>query len=68
MEEKKKYGPNGKEQNKTPGKERKLGQINNLSDTEWKTVVIKMCKELSEYGNNMKEEMKVPLSDIKNHQ
>ena len=27
--------------------------------------VIRMCKELSEYGNNKKEEMKVTLREIK---
>ena len=53
-----------KEQNKTPGKELNLRQITNLSDAEYKTLVIRMCKKLSEYGNNIKEEMKITLSEI----
>ena len=37
----------------------------NLSDAEFKTLVIRIFKELIEYGNNIKEEMKVTLSQIK---
>ena len=37
--------------------------MTNLSDAEFKTVVIRMLRELS--GNNIKEEMKVTLSEIK---
>ena len=40
-------------------------EIANLSDAEFKTLVIRMLKELIEYGNNIKEEMKVTLSEIK---
>ena len=40
-------------------------EITNLSDAELKTLVIRMLKELIEYGNNIKEEMKVTLSEIK---
>ena len=40
-------------------------QISNLSDTEFKTLVIRMLKELIEYSNHIKEEMKVTLSEIK---
>ena len=36
-------------------------EIANLSDAEFKTLVIKMLKELIESGNNIKEEMKVTL-------
>ena len=53
------------EQNKTPEKELNETEITNLSDAEFKTWVIKMLKELVEYDNNIKEEMKVTLSEIK---
>ena len=40
-------------------------EIANLSYAELKTLVIRMLKELTEYGNNIKEEMKVTVSEIK---
>ena len=40
-------------------------EVANLSDAEFKILVIRMFKELIEYGNNIKEEMKVILSKIK---
>ena len=40
-------------------------EIANLSDVEYKTLVIRMLRELIEYGKNIKEEMKVTLSEIK---
>ena len=40
-------------------------EIANLSDAEFKTLVIRM---LIEYGNNIKEEMQVTLSGMKNPQ
>ena len=50
-------------------------EIANLSDAEFKTLVIRMLREFLEYGNKVKktkEEMKVTLSEIKknigNHQ
>ena len=54
-----------KEQNKTPEKERNETEIANLSDAEFKTLVIKMLRELTEYDNNIKKQMKVTLSKIK---
>ena len=54
-----------KEQNKTPEKELNKMEITNLSDAEFKTLVTRMLKELTEYGNDIKEEMKATLSDIK---
>ena len=54
-----------KEQNKTPEKELNEMEIANLSDAEFKTLVIRMLKELTDYGNNIKEGMKVTLSEIK---
>ena len=43
-------------------------EIANLSDTEFKTLVIRMLSELTEYNNSIKKtraEMKVTLSEIK---
>ena len=57
-----------KEQNKTPKKEKNETEITNLSDAEFKTPVIRMLKELTGYGNNIKktqEDMKFTLSEIK---
>ena len=52
-------------ENKTPEKEPNKTEIINLSDAEFKTLVIRMLRELTEYGKNRKEEMKVTLSEIK---
>ena len=41
-------------------------KIANLSDAEFKTMVVRMFTELIEYGNNIKEEMKFTLSKTKN--
>ena len=54
-----------KEQNKTPEKELSKTERANLSDAEFKTLVIRMLRELLEYGNSIKEEMKVTLNEIK---
>ena len=48
-----------------PEKELNKTEINNLSDAEFKTLVIRVLKELIRYGNNIKEEMKVTLNEIK---
>ena len=40
-------------------------EIANLSDAEFKTLVIRVLKVLAEYSNNIKEEMKFILSKIK---
>ena len=57
-----------KEQNKTPEKELNKTEVANLSDAEFKMMVIGMFRELTEYGKNIREEMKVTLSEIrKNH-
>ena len=45
-----------KEQNKTPEKELNKMEISNLSDAEFKTLVIMMLKELSEDLNNNKKD------------
>ena len=57
-----------KEQNKTPEKELNKVEISNLSDAEFKTLVIRMLKELIGYLNNIKKtqaEMKFTLNEIK---
>ena len=48
-----------KEQDKTPDKELNETETANLSDEEFKTLVIRMLRELIEYGKNIREEMKV---------
>ena len=47
-----------KEQNKTPEKRLCETQRANLVDAEFKTLVIRMLRELSDYGNNLQEEVK----------
>ena len=42
-----------KGQIKTPGKELNKMEISNLSDAEFKTLVVRMFKELSENFNNL---------------
>ena len=57
-----------KEQNKTPEKELSKTEIANLSDTEFKALVIRLLKELTGYCNSIKKsqaEMKVTLSEMK---
>ena len=59
-----------KEQIKTPEKELNKMEINNLSDAEFKTLVIRMLKELSEDLNSIKKiqsELKDTLTEIKNN-
>ena len=53
-----------KEQIKTPEKELDEMEIANLTDIEFKPLVIRMLGELIEYGKNIKEEMKVTISEI----
>ena len=43
-----------KEQIKTPEKELSNKEIDNLSDVEFKTQVIRMLKELTDYGKKHK--------------
>ena len=59
-----------KEQSKTPEKELNKIEISNLSDAAFKTLVIRMLKELSEDLNSIKKaqlEMKDTLIEIKNN-
>ena len=56
-----------KEQNKAPEKNIQLGdeEIANLSDAEFKTLVIRMLTELVEYGHKIEEIVKAVKSEIK---
>ena len=51
-----------KEQSKTPEKELSHKEIANLSDAEFKTLVIKMLTELIEFSPKMKEQIKATQS------
>ena len=54
-----------KEQIKTPEKELSDKKIENLSDAEFKTLVIRMLTEMVEYDCNIEEEVKAMQSEIK---
>ena len=54
-----------KEQSKTPERELNNEEITNLSDGEFKALVIKMLTELIELSRKMKEQMKDTQSKIK---
>ena len=59
-----------KEKNKTPEKELNKMETSNLLDAEFKTLAIKMLKELSEDLSNLKKihpEMKDRLIELKNN-
>ena len=56
-----------KEQNKTPEKELSEMERANLSDAEFQTLVIRMLRELTEYGSIIREEMKATLSGTRKH-
>ena len=48
-----------KEQNKTPEKEPNKMEARKLPDTEFKTMVIRMLKELSENFNSIKKDIDI---------
>ena len=54
-----------KEQIKTPEKELSDKKIENLSDAEFKTLVIRMLTEMVEYGHKMEEKVKAMQSEMK---
>ena len=54
-----------KEQIKIPEKELSDKEVANLSDVEFKTLVIRIFTELIELSHKMKEEMKAIQSEIK---
>ena len=54
-----------KEQINTPEKKLRNEEIANLSDAEFKTLVIRMLTEMSEYGCKIGEKVKAMKSEIK---
>ena len=54
-----------KEQIKTLEKELSNKEIDNLSDAEYKTLVIRMLTEMIEYGHKIEEKVKAMQSEIK---
>ena len=54
-----------KEQSKTPERELSDEEIANISNGEFKALVIKMLTELIELGRKMKGQMKTTQSEIK---
>ena len=54
-----------KEQTKTPEKELCDKEIANLSDAEFKTLVIRMLTEMTEYEHKVEEEVKAIQNEIK---
>ena len=54
-----------KEQNKTPQRELSDKEIVNLSDAEFKALIIKVLTGLIELGHKMKEQMKETQSERK---
>ena len=54
-----------KQQIKTPVKQLSHEEIANLSDAEFKTLVIRMLAEMIKYAFKIKEEMKPIQSEIK---
>ena len=57
-----------KEQSKTSERELSNEEIANLSDGEFKALVIKMLTEMIELGQKMKEKMKDTQNEIKHIQ
>ena len=54
-----------KEQNKTPPKEQNEMEVAYPSDAEFKTLMIRMLRELIEYSKSIREAMKATLCEIK---
>ena len=54
-----------KQHMKTSERELSNEEIDNLSDAEFKTLVIRMLTEMTEYGHKVKEEVKAIQSEIK---
>ena len=54
-----------KKQIKTPEKQLNYEEIANLSDTEFKTLVIRMLIEMVEHGCKIEEKVKAMKSEIK---
>ena len=56
-----------KEQIKSPEKELSNKDIDNLSNAEFKTLVIRMLTEMIEYGRKIEEKVKAVQSEIKDN-
>ena len=56
-----------KEQIKTPEKQLSNKDTANLSDIEFKTLVIRIPTEMVEYGHQIQEKVKARQSEIKNN-
>ena len=54
-----------KKQIKIPEKELSDEETDNLSDTEFKTLLIRMLRGMIEYGHKIKDEVKAIQSKIK---
>ena len=54
-----------KKQMKSPKKELNSEGIDNLSDAQFKTLVIRMLTEMAEHGHKMEEKVKSVKSEIK---
>ena len=54
-----------KEQIKTPEKELSNEEIDNLSDGEFKTLIIRMLTEILEHSGKIKEKVKAMQSETK---
>ena len=52
-----------KEQIKAPEKELRDEEIDNLSDEEFKTLIIRMLTEMTELSHKMKEEIKEKITE-----
>ena len=61
----KKYSPNERTDQNSRKRTKRHEEIDNISDVEFKTLVIRMLTELIEPGHKMKEEMKATQSEIK---
>ena len=59
----KKYGPY--ERTDQNSRKRSEMEIAKLSDAEFKTLVVRMLRDLTEYSKCIREEMKATLSEIK---
>ena len=64
----KKYGPNERtDQSSRKSTLNDSVEIANLSDAQFKTLVIRMLTEMVEYGGKIKEEVKAMQSEIKDN-
>ena len=57
-----------KEQIKAPKIELRGGEIANLSDVQFKTLIIRMLTELVEYGCKIEEKVKAMKNEIKENE